>query len=141
MANATFAAKLVNVERLGRRDIDDIRKAAGEFWKLYNVQAYDEIHGQIRKGKNLTVAERADLYIELCNKWGCRIRGSVREEALKPTIKAERLAGKIDKSLEQIERPDHALIIKPGRNSLVPRSCGSRMRSPSPREGFSHPAT
>ena len=37
----------------------------------------------------------------------------MREEALKAIPEAERLVGKIDKSLEHIERPDHALIIKP----------------------------
>ncbi len=47
------------------------------------------------------------------NKWSCRIGGSVRGEALKAIAKAEGLVGKIDKSLEQIERPDYALIIEP----------------------------
>lgn len=37
----------------------------------------------------------------------------MREEALKAIPEAERLVGKIDKSLERIERPDYALLIKP----------------------------
>ncbi len=113
MARATFAEKLVNVELLGHRDIDDMRKAAKEFRKLYNSQAYDEIFAKMQEDQGSSARKRATLYLELCNKWSCRIGGSVRGEALKAIAKAEGLVGKIDKSLEQIERPDYALIIKP----------------------------
>ncbi len=66
MARATFAEKLVNVELLGHRDIDDIRKAAKEFRKLYNSQAYDDIIAKIHEYRGSSAGKRAAYYLELC---------------------------------------------------------------------------
>lgn len=107
MAGMSFAEKLVNVELLGQKDVEDFHEAALEYRKLYNSQAYDETVVQIHENQGDTARKRATLCLELCNKWSCRIGGSVRGEALKAIPKAEGLVGKIEKSLEQIERPDH----------------------------------
>jgi len=113
MERAAFIGKLINVELLGPEDIDDIARAATEFRRLNNSRVYNEIFARIRKERGFSAEKRAPFYLELCNKWGCRIGGRVREEALKAIPEAERLVGKIDKSLERIERPDYALLIKP----------------------------
>lgn len=113
MTRVAFVERLVNAELLGRQDIDEMRKAAEEFRKLYNSQAFDEIVAMIHENQGLSAAKRAEKYIELCNKWSCRIGGSVRGEALGAIVKAEGLVRKIDKSLEQIERSDYGQMIKP----------------------------
>lgn len=113
MGGSSFLGRLVNTELLSRRDIEGIRRAAEKFLGLYNSQAYDNIVTQIHNGKHLEAEERAALYIKLCNIWNCRIGGDARDAALKVIPKAERLAWKIDKTLEQIERSDYAQVVKP----------------------------
>jgi hypothetical protein len=110
---ASFAEKLISIELLGQKDIDDIRRAAEEFRKLYNSQAYDDAIDRIQKDRGSPAGKRAAHYLDLCNKWSCRIGGSVREEVLKAIAKAEGLVWEIDRTLEQIERADYALIIEP----------------------------
>jgi len=109
----SFVEKLSNIILLQEKDIQEVKRAAKKFRGLYNSQAYDDVVVRIHGDEKLPGKRRAKLYIDLCNKWNCRIGGSVREETLKIIGRVESLAWKIDKNIEQIEYSDYSEIIRP----------------------------
>lgn len=113
MANISFPEKLVSVDLLGPQDIDEIKRYANKFRKVYNSQAYDEAVNQLHGANKIKGIKRADLYIDFCNKWSCRIGEDVREDASPVIRKVERLVFKMEKNLEEIEQSDLMQIIRP----------------------------